>query len=34
MYTVPIHDNKLLEWTKLDEDIEDMPILFKATINL
>lgn len=34
MFTVPIHDNKLLDWVKFNENIENKPVLFKANINI
>lgn len=34
MYNVPLHDNKLLSWTKLGQDIMDTPVLLRARVNI
>lgn len=34
MYTIPIHDNKLLQWKKTGANLMDMPVLLQAKINI
>ncbi len=33
MYTIPIHDNKLLQWNKIGANLMDMPVLLQAKIS-
>lgn len=34
MYTVPIHDKKLLEWRGVGTNLMDMPVLLRTTFSL
>lgn len=34
MYTVPIHDNKILQLEKKGENLMDMPVLLRAQVNI
>lgn len=34
MYTIPIHDNKLLSWKKIGQNLIDMPVLLQAKITI
>lgn len=34
MYTIPIHDNKLLQWKKTGANLMDMPVLLQAKITI